>query len=356
MSHTYHNTVLGQMLRISLHTLQMEAGTACQLLTDPTPPLTYLSPEDQDHVLRCKDPRATTVWYNALVTLQSSIVTICGSSLMWTVLRNCCSHWLRYSTDTILPNLIPSTTPATLSRLLKKAITDQQAIRWDQSLWGYLSISWIETQCAEHPKLLPKGLQLTWGKHIVLAMWQFHHQMWEHQNRILHQNTEQTRQIQELPIDAQMIAFFEKRPQFAAADRSVFDLPLSSSFNHISTHQKELDCPSKKIRSNSTPTFGRRSNVGHPLLSSQTCSYVLPLLHHPSESTFQPPASWGMKYYQQATPKLQNVSSLPSPTDARMGSGMEYSSPTTRITIYCKNDFKFPSRVEYPQGRKRKEG
>jgi hypothetical protein len=39
MEHIYHDTETGRMIMIAIQSLQMEAGTAAHLLTDPTPRL-----------------------------------------------------------------------------------------------------------------------------------------------------------------------------------------------------------------------------------------------------------------------------------------------------------------------------
>jgi hypothetical protein len=44
MEHIYHDTETGKMIMIAIQSLQMEAGTAAHLLTDPTPPLVYIEP------------------------------------------------------------------------------------------------------------------------------------------------------------------------------------------------------------------------------------------------------------------------------------------------------------------------
>jgi hypothetical protein len=44
MEHIYHDTETGRMIMIAIQSLQMEAGTAAHLLTDPTPRLVYIEP------------------------------------------------------------------------------------------------------------------------------------------------------------------------------------------------------------------------------------------------------------------------------------------------------------------------
>ncbi len=50
--------------------------------------------EDQDHILQCKDRRATKIRYNALVLLHSSVTTKSGSSRSWSALHDCMRQWL----------------------------------------------------------------------------------------------------------------------------------------------------------------------------------------------------------------------------------------------------------------------
>jgi hypothetical protein len=90
----------------------------------------------------------------------------------------------------------------------------------------------VESQSLEHPLSLPKALRLTWGKQIVLALWHFHQQMWNHRNEILHKNTEVSIQIRTSPLDATITEMYTRSHEFAAIDRAMFDTPLELRLQH----------------------------------------------------------------------------------------------------------------------------
>ncbi len=96
----------------------------------------------------------------------------------------------------------------------------------------------MPAQNLEFPHSTLSDLKLTWGKQVILALWKFHCQMWDHRNSILHKNTAQSKQIQDSPVDAQIRNFYKNVLDFASMDRVIFDLPLGLRFSSSSQSKK----------------------------------------------------------------------------------------------------------------------
>ena len=186
------------------------------------------APEDQDHILRCHSPQATSARYNALVTLRSSVVTKCGSSRTWTVFHERFTSWL---VDGESPSSTVShqqdMTPATRDLLLQ-ALSEQTQIGWSQASRGYLSGKWLLAQHSEFPRAVLQGLKRTWFKSVISSLWRFHTTMWEHRNSILHAATISARAIWESPIDTKIQQLCDIQESFAATDRVLFSTPLQT--------------------------------------------------------------------------------------------------------------------------------
>ncbi len=75
-------------------------------------------------------------------------------------------------------------------------------------------------------------------KHIITALWEFYSALWDHRNALLHRRAESTaRSIRDSPIDSQMTQLYSIADSFSAADRCIFDIPLSQQLTH-STRSK----------------------------------------------------------------------------------------------------------------------
>jgi hypothetical protein len=89
------------------------------------------SPGGPNSVWRCLNPQAKKIHYNSVVSLQSSIVTKCGSSLnAWTILHRCHTHWVNSAHLLELTRYIPKLAFALASQPTVAIIDQGTTEKW----------------------------------------------------------------------------------------------------------------------------------------------------------------------------------------------------------------------------------
>jgi hypothetical protein len=91
--------------------------------------------------------------------------------------------WLK-SPETVIPDM--SRVNVSQRELLQKAITDQGRIGWHLAMRGYLSKFWGLAVSANHHLQDNNDKGEVWVWKTILHLWDFGHEMWEHQNAVLH--------------------------------------------------------------------------------------------------------------------------------------------------------------------------
>jgi hypothetical protein len=132
--------------------------------------------EDTIHVLRCRDPRALTVWETTLTHLDSWL--------------------LRKHTDPVIRRTILSRlrewhdgtpfSPIPWDCSFSSAITAQDAIGWYPFLLGQVSHHWKEAQQAYYTTLARDNTGKQWVKKLIIQLFNISWDLWEHRNGIKH--------------------------------------------------------------------------------------------------------------------------------------------------------------------------
>jgi hypothetical protein len=70
--------------------------------------------------------------------------------------------------------------------LIQKAIADQEQIGWHMAMRGYLSKHWRLAVSANCHLEENNDKGKVWVRKTVMLLWYFAHDMWEHQNSVVH--------------------------------------------------------------------------------------------------------------------------------------------------------------------------
>jgi hypothetical protein len=93
---------------------------------------------------------------------------------------------------------------------------------------GYLSKYWGLTVSANHHLEKNNDNGDAWVRKAILHLWSFAHEMWEHQNSILHDTQlESSRQMRDAEINDAIMNLYENVDSYSAEDKRYFDVPLT---------------------------------------------------------------------------------------------------------------------------------
>jgi hypothetical protein len=103
--------------------------------------------------------------------------------------------------------------------LLKKAIADQEQIGWHMAMQGYLSKHWrLAVSVNRHLKENNDKGEV-WVRKTVMLLWDFAHEMWEHQNSVLHDTKlEASCAMYDAEINDAITKLYEKVNTYSAED------------------------------------------------------------------------------------------------------------------------------------------
>ncbi len=132
----------------------------------------------------------------ALVKLHSSVVAQCSSSKTWKILFQCISIWCNGQPPLTVQQVATYNCQPILHNLLIQAIKEQDSIRWDLSVRGYLSRTWVDAQTTE--QRAPSTPQRVWLKWVILALLHFQDSMWKYRNHTLHEPSDSSLTIKQV--------------------------------------------------------------------------------------------------------------------------------------------------------------
>jgi hypothetical protein len=93
---------------------------------------------------------------------------------------------------------------------------------------GYLSKHWGLAVSANHHLEENNDKGEVWAQKTVLQLWAFAHEMWEHQNSVLHDTQlEFSRRMRDAKLNKAIVKLYDKVESFLAEDRWYFDVPLA---------------------------------------------------------------------------------------------------------------------------------
>jgi hypothetical protein len=99
------------------------------------------------------------------------------------VFTKCVRSWLE-SPETIILDV--SSVHESQCELIQKAIADQDQIGWHTAMQGYLSKHWRLAISVNHHLEENNDKGEVWVHKTVVLLWDFAHEMWDHQNSVLH--------------------------------------------------------------------------------------------------------------------------------------------------------------------------
>jgi hypothetical protein len=151
------------------------------------------------------------------------------------VFVKCFRSWLENS-ETPTPDV--SSVHAEQRDLLNKALQEQEAIGWDLGIRGYLSRHWVLAVAAnpniqdardkDGKPINPMDTARTWARQVLLHLWDFAFEMWDHRNKVLHdRQLESSRAIRDEEVNDAITKLYGQVDSFAAEDRWYFEMPLA---------------------------------------------------------------------------------------------------------------------------------
>ena len=190
--------------------------------------------ETQEHVLTCRAVSAHRKRY-ALVIPTTSKMTPNPRCPVQQVFVACFRSWLE-NPETPSPDV--SKVHEEQRDFLEKALREQDAIGWDLGLRGYLSKHWVLAVAAnpniqdakdkDGKPINPMDTARTWARKVLLQLWDFAFEMWDHRNKVLHDTKlESSRVIRDEEVNQAITELYEKVDTFAAEDRWYFEMPLA---------------------------------------------------------------------------------------------------------------------------------
>jgi hypothetical protein len=95
--------------------------------------------------------------------------------------------------------------------LLQWAIADQTKIGWHLAMQGYLSEPWGLAVSENRHLEENNNKGEVWARKTVLQLWAFTHEMWEHQNLVLHDTQlEFSRRMRDAKINNAIVKLYER--------------------------------------------------------------------------------------------------------------------------------------------------
>jgi hypothetical protein len=102
---------------------------------------------------------------------------------------------------------------------MKKAIADQEQIGWHMAMRGYLSKHWRLAVSANQHLEENNDKGEVWVHKTVMLLWDFAHEMWEHQKSVLHDTKlEASRAMRDAEINDAITKLYEKVDTYSTED------------------------------------------------------------------------------------------------------------------------------------------
>ena len=118
--------------------------------------------------------------------------------------------------------------PESQWELLDKALAEQEQIGWHLAMWGYLSQHWALAIAANPCSKEDNDRGKIWTRKMILQLWEFSREMWEHHNLILHDSQlEASHKIWDAQINDEITKLYANIDNYDVANRWYFELPLA---------------------------------------------------------------------------------------------------------------------------------
>lgn len=185
--------------------------------------------ETPTHVIRCPDPRATTVWETTLSKLSAWMLRKqTDPAIQQAVLRH-----LREWHDG------PSISNPSYGPFLRQAIKNQNDIGWYPFLLGHVSNHWRGVQQAYYDRLSLDNTGKQWVKQLIVQLFNISWDLWEHRNGIKHNSMTPAKLRAILVLDTRIRAEFDLGDaHLHIRDKRWFVKPLHTILDTYTTVEK----------------------------------------------------------------------------------------------------------------------
>ena len=179
-------------------------------------------PEDHQHVIQCNHEHAKDEFYQRWGELDDWVVKTSSNDMSSAI----CTILTDYRDNNKTQNIFVSWSPA-----IQNAVKDQHRIGHRSFIEGMLSVQWTVAQ-QEHLQLIgdTRHDANRWVATLTTKLWNLSHHMWEHRNKILHNNENAQKTIY---ADAQSTKlrnlYSQKSQTMPAMDLQLFQRPLEEA-------------------------------------------------------------------------------------------------------------------------------
>jgi len=169
-------------------------------------------PEDKDHIIRCNQDEANSMWTTAIISLQTWMKEEQFDPDLISELTTGLQQWHSGSQAT-------GTSTASQS---------QNLLGWDCAMDGWLSLEWRNQQEAYWKLWHKQKSSKRWISELVKKLWNIAWDMWAHRNGILHSSTASRDDILDSRINEQITELHHQGLQELPRDAfALFQTPLA---------------------------------------------------------------------------------------------------------------------------------
>lgn len=188
------------------------------------------APETAVHVLRCRDPRAVTVWDTTLSKLESWMMKKRTNPDLQRAILQRLREWHSDSPFGPIP----------WDCTFKDAFKNQDAIGWYPFLLGHVSYHWQGVQQDYYNSLALDNTGKQWVRQLILQLFNISWDMWEHRNGIKHKTSTPAQLRALLLLDTRIRAEFALTDtDLLFRDKKWFFKPLSVLLDTYTPIEKE---------------------------------------------------------------------------------------------------------------------
>ena len=138
--------------------------------------------ETTTHILRCPQAEALNIWNTHLEDLKTWLISRSTHPILTNTLIAGLRRWHA--------NLPPLSSNS--SEWDKKCLLSQNRIGWENLLHGRAALEWAEQQHAYYKHLKMRRTGRRWIIALLQKLWDISWSMWDHRNRILHDDAQHT--------------------------------------------------------------------------------------------------------------------------------------------------------------------
>ena len=176
------------------------------------------------HSVTCLHPEATELWETLLQELHHWMLQSKGKPSLVEVVCLSLSSWR---------NDVPYPIDADwYDGALKMAIHDQLSLGWERVLYGIWSNFWVSSQQQLFQSLGSKKSALIWFATVQQRLWLLAFAMWDHRNKILHDNNHSIYPHELEAIDGEIIQEMQM---------GIRNLPISQRYLFHGTNRRNYD-------------------------------------------------------------------------------------------------------------------